>query len=86
MVDFEKIVNDLQNWKIGKAVLLYGANEIFCSGGDLNFVRQSLDPQTGYEMAVFMTEVFTKFANLPLISVAYVSGRGKKLCVFAVTK
>lgn len=77
MIDFENILHDLQKWENGKGVLIYGANDIFCSGGDLNFARKANTPQAGYEMSVFMQRVLNEFSRLSLVSVAYINGLGK---------
>lgn len=76
MIDMENIVNDLQTWQNGKAVLVHGANNIFCSGGDLDFVRQESNSQSGYDISTLMSKVLLAFSNLPLVSVAYLNGHG----------
>lgn len=76
ILDFEKIVNDLRTWNRGKAVLIYGAGDLFCSGSDLNYLRNEKLPESGYQIAIFMKQLLREFSNLPLISVAYVTGAG----------
>ncbi len=76
MVDLEAIVEDLEKWSDGKGAILYGAGDIFCSGGDLNFARSENNPQSGYEMSIFMGGMLRRFSSLPLVSVAFVNDHG----------
>ena len=48
---------------------------MFCSGGDLNTVRQISNPDDGFKMSTFMHKTLTKLHQLPLISVALVQGK-----------
>jgi len=79
MVDFEKIISDLRMWNSGKAVLIHSTGDMFCSGSDLNYLRNESNPEAGYQMAVFMKHLLYEFSSLPLISVAYITGAGKLL-------
>lgn len=76
MVDLHDIVENLESWKTGKGIILKGSHGNFCSGGDLNFVRQIANAEDGYMMATFMHHVLNKFQRLPLISVALIEGAG----------
>ena len=75
MLKFRDIVNELQNWKQGKCIILQGSNKQFCSGGDLkSFVRHMDTPQHGYLMSKFMQSLTLSFSKLPLVSVSLVQG------------
>ncbi|XP_065204920.1 ethylmalonyl-CoA decarboxylase-like [Planococcus citri] len=76
MIDFENIVHDLQKWENGKGVIIYGANDIFCSGGDLSYAKKENTPRSGYEMSIFMQHLTNKFSQSTLVSVAYINGGG----------
>ncbi|CEF67039.1 Ethylmalonyl-CoA decarboxylase [Strongyloides ratti] len=49
-VDFEKCVNELKEWENGKIVIIEGKGSNFCSGGNLNFVKEIATPELGYWM------------------------------------
>ena len=74
MRDLENAVEDLQTWKEGKGVILHGADNHFCAGGDFEFVKQIFNPEKGGEMSMFMHHVTTRLFTLPLISVALLQG------------
>ena len=76
----------------GKALIIYGANGFFSSGGDLNTVRHIDNSEGGRRMAVLMHNNFSRLQSLPLLSVALVEGKalggGAELttaCDFRVT-
>lgn len=75
MVELWHIVNVLSNWKQGKGVVLHSVGETFCSGGDLNTVRQISNPDDGFKMSQLMHETLTCLHQLPLVSVALVQGK-----------
>uniref|UniRef100_A0A8D3A018 Ethylmalonyl-CoA decarboxylase n=1 Tax=Scophthalmus maximus TaxID=52904 RepID=A0A8D3A018_SCOMX len=75
MVDLEERVSQLENWTDGKALIVRGAAETFCSGSDLNAVRAISNPQDGMKMCMFMQNALTRLLRLSLISVALVEGR-----------
>lgn len=77
MFELEEIVNKLEDLKTEcKGVIIYGANENFCSGGDLNMVKKMNKPEMGFAMATYMNHILEKFKKLPLITVAYIEGSG----------
>lgn len=78
MVDLHDAVEELHNWTEGKGVILKGKDGNFCSGGDLDFVRQISTPEEGFMMSTFMQNTMNKFQRLPMISVALIEGIGKK--------
>lgn len=55
--------------------MIRGANEFFCSGGDLNTIKRLDTKGNGRRMGILLYETFRKFAELPLISVALIQGR-----------
>ncbi|CAG2059579.1 unnamed protein product [Timema podura] len=76
MADLEDSVNTLERWSQGKGVILYGSNGMFCSGGDLDMVRQISNPDDGYRMASFMQHLLDRLQKLPIISLALIEGSG----------
>ncbi|KAK6639699.1 hypothetical protein RUM43_007974 [Polyplax serrata] len=76
MVDLHDAVEELHNWTEGKGVILKGKDGNFCSGGDLDFVRQISTPEEGFMMSTFMQNTMNKFQRLPMISVALIEGIG----------
>ncbi|XP_061185548.1 ethylmalonyl-CoA decarboxylase-like [Saccostrea echinata] len=84
MVQLEEIVKRLEKWDTGKAVIVTGKGHDFCTGGDLEFVRNNLNRESGHTMCTHMQGTLTKLKNLPLISVALICGMavggGAELC------
>lgn len=75
MVDLQDVVSELESWQSGRGVMLYGKGDSFCSGGDLDFMRNLLaDKQYPVMMCDFMQKTLQRLHNLPLISVALVHG------------
>jgi len=75
MVQLEKIVSQLEQWDSGKAVVLYGTEKMFCSGGDLKILMQHLrTAREGAYMCQFMQDTLYRFSQLPLISIAVIQG------------
>ena len=76
MVALKGVVNELENWEHGKAVVLRGYGDTFCSGGDLTAVMKEIGtPEEGRMMCEYMQETLTRFMELPLISVAALNGK-----------
>ncbi|CAI9555041.1 unnamed protein product [Staurois parvus] len=84
MIELSECVSDLENWQEGKGLIVYGAENTFCSGSDLNAVKAVTNPQDGVMMCMFIQNTLTKLQRLPLISVALVQGKalggGAELC------
>ena len=74
MADLWDAVQDLSNWNTGRAVVLRGANGIFSSGADLDFVMHPavFTQEGGRQMSVFMSTTLAALRALPLTSVALV--------------
>lgn len=47
MVELEEKVSQLEKWRDGKGLIVRGAAGTFCSGSDLNAVREISNPQVG---------------------------------------
>ncbi|XP_064486705.1 ethylmalonyl-CoA decarboxylase-like [Ornithodoros turicata] len=75
MVQLHDIVADLERWDKGKALILHGTSGFFCSGADLDMVKEINTPEQGSEMAAIMQASLSGLHDLPLISVALVEGR-----------
>ncbi|NXS66521.1 ECHD1 decarboxylase, partial [Pandion haliaetus] len=75
MLELQERVNELENWKDGKGLIIYGAGNTFCSGSDLNAVKAILNSQDGMNMCMFMQNTLTRLKRLPLISVALIQGK-----------
>ncbi|XP_056422476.1 ethylmalonyl-CoA decarboxylase isoform X3 [Hyla sarda] len=84
MLDLEERISDLENWNEGKGLIMYGADNTFCSGGDLTTIKGISNPKDGLMMCMFMQKTLTRLQRLPLISVALVQGKaiggGSELC------
>ncbi|KAM9316977.1 ethylmalonyl-CoA decarboxylase [Gastrophryne carolinensis] len=84
MTELAERIGDLESWEEGKGLILYGAENTFCSGSDLKAVKAISNPQDGMMMCMFMQNTLTRLQRLPLISVALVQGKalggGAELC------
>ena len=74
MADLWDAVQDLSNWNKGRAVVLRGANGIFSSGADLDFVMHPavFTQEGGRQMSIFMSTTLAALRALQLTSVALV--------------
>lgn len=69
------IVDQLHFWKEGKAVVMLGTKDQFCSGGDLRyFMNHMKTSQHGSFMCRYMQDLMMRFTNLPLLTVAAIQG------------
>ncbi|NWH21889.1 ECHD1 decarboxylase, partial [Grus americana] len=84
MLELQERVTELENWKDGKGLIIYGAGNTFCSGSDLNAVKAISNSQANGLPKSFCNFWKTKSMNfgyktllcrLPLISVALVQGK-----------
>lgn len=83
MHEFHECVKELEAWDDGVGVVIKGDDRerFFCSGADLEFVRNSEDDASGKReqgvmMCAFMQNVLSRFQSLPLVSVACIDGGG----------
>ncbi|XP_059485658.1 ethylmalonyl-CoA decarboxylase-like isoform X3 [Neocloeon triangulifer] len=74
LMELDAAADTLANWSSGKAFLLYGTNNFFCSGGDLAMSLGTATYDEGLLLAKFAQFVFGKLKNLPLVSAAFVEG------------
>lgn len=85
MVEMAEIVDILENWHDGKAILLKGVGNTFCSGADLTVAKSILSHEEGDMMATLMHDTVLRFKCLPLLSVALSEGQclggGAEVCV-----
>lgn len=72
MVEFYECILELEKWDSGKCVVLAGAGDTFCSGGDLETVQKQISK--GKEMSELMQTATSRLFNLPLVSVAAIEG------------
>lgn len=75
MVQLRDAVNQLEEWKDGKGVIVMGAGGNFCSGADLNIAKQFNSPEHGEAMCKLMQTTLMKLKRLPLISTAVIEGK-----------
>ncbi|KAM3931790.1 ethylmalonyl-CoA decarboxylase [Leptodactylus fuscus] len=74
MLELEERISELESWNEGKGLIVYGAENTFCSGGDLDGVYALSNPKDGLMMCMFMQNALTRLQRLPLISVALIQG------------
>lgn len=75
MVQLSEIVTHLEEWKNGKALILYSNGDTFCSGADLTTVRNINNSEGGMHMSYFMHDTLYRLSMLPLVSVALIQGK-----------
>ena len=62
MLDLEERVSELEEWENGRALLVHGADNTFCSGGDLALMKALLaEPEGGARMSAFMHDTLLRF-------------------------
>lgn len=74
MVELERIISRLEQWPEGKAVILHGENDVFCSGGDVHADEKIDTPELGVQMSYFMQHTLHRLCSLPMLVTAMVSG------------
>ncbi|KAG8582656.1 hypothetical protein GDO81_008151 [Engystomops pustulosus] len=84
MLELEEQISDLEKWNDGKGLIVYGAEDTFCSGADLSATNALCKPKDGLMMCMFMQSTLTRLQRLPLISVSLVQGKaiggGAEIC------
>lgn len=53
MIELAEQISDLETWQEGKGLIVYGAENTFCSGSDLNAVKAITYPQVCNCILVF---------------------------------
>ena len=74
MIELSEVVSSLEAWEEGKGVIVHGAENTFCSGGDLTLMKDIMNPDKGVTMSRIMQDSLTRLYQLPLLSVALVEG------------
>jgi len=74
MMDLGLVTHELSTWRGGIGVVLKGAGSHFCSGGDLDLVKNIANSVDGLLMANYMHAVTTQFYRLPMLTVALIRG------------
>lgn len=54
MLELQERVTELENWKDGKGLIIYGAGNTFCSGSDLNAVKAMSNSQVSSDTSDFL--------------------------------
>lgn len=75
MVQLRQAIESLEQWTSGRAVIIYGYERFFCSGGDLNTVKQILESDQGEQMSLYMSHNLSRLQALPLITVCLIEGK-----------
>jgi len=75
MVKLAEVVDELEQWQNGKALVLLGSEGTFCSGADLSIIKAINTPEEGNLMCAFMQRTLTRLGRLPLVSVAAIEGK-----------
>ena len=75
MVKLAEVVDQLEQWKNGRALILHGSEGSFCSGADLSVIKAINTPEEGNLMCAFMQRTLNRLERLPIISVAAIEGR-----------
>lgn len=71
MVDLRNCITELENWSEGKAVILRGDGDLFCSGGDLDFAKATGTAEGGLHMSIWMHDILKRFRSLPLVCISF---------------
>ena len=75
MADLQDAVASLEAREDLSALIVHGAQDAFCSGGDLTAVREHLlQPGAGAGMCSFMTATLSALARLPVVRIGAVTG------------
>uniref|UniRef100_A0AC35TWS2 Enoyl-CoA hydratase/isomerase family protein n=1 Tax=Rhabditophanes sp. KR3021 TaxID=114890 RepID=A0AC35TWS2_9BILA len=73
--DFDDCITSLESLALlPKVVVIKGSGNDFCSGGDLNFVKEIADTEGGYWMNCYFGNVLNRLSQLPVLSVADIRG------------
>lgn len=75
MLEFTDVVRRLEQWTVGKGVLLCGEGPFFCSGGNLTTMKAIGTRNEGLQMARLMNDALTRFSRLHLITAVLIEGR-----------
>uniref|UniRef100_A0A915B1V8 Ethylmalonyl-CoA decarboxylase n=2 Tax=Parascaris TaxID=6254 RepID=A0A915B1V8_PARUN len=73
-VQLSDILDELEEWKAGRVVIVEGAKGSFCSGGDLHMMRKISNPFDGHTMNIFVGDILRRLRSTEVITVARVEG------------
>lgn len=74
LLDLRKSIEELESWSNGKGFIMYGANHMFSSGGDLTMSRETTSEDAGFAISRFVQDITTRLRTLPMVSVALIEG------------
>nr|CAB3263872.1 ethylmalonyl-CoA decarboxylase-like [Phallusia mammillata] len=74
MLELRRAVNELKTWHEGKAVVICGAENMFCSGSDISAIRAFSRPEDGKRLCMYMHNTMHALQHLPQITLAHVEG------------
>lgn len=75
MVQLREVVAELESASERlRTVVLQGSDGVFCSGGDLEFVRQICNANDGFLMCSLMRSTLGRLAALPVVSLSKIEG------------
>ena len=74
MERFADIVSVLEQREELRAIVLYGADGAFCSGGDLYELHDAQSQEDGRRLAEIMGDALERWAALPCVTIAAIEG------------
>ncbi|XP_045472109.1 ethylmalonyl-CoA decarboxylase-like [Harmonia axyridis] len=74
MVDLSNCIDKLETWTEGKAVIICGKGVNFCSGGDLDFVKENANPTKAFNMSSWMISTLSRLGDLEMVTVCVAHG------------
>ncbi|MDX1601186.1 MAG: enoyl-CoA hydratase/isomerase family protein [Anaerolineales bacterium] len=74
MERFADIVSVLEEEKDLRAIVIYGADGAFCSGGDLYQLHDAQSQEDGQRLAEIMGDALERWAALPCVTIAAIEG------------
>ncbi|RWS02231.1 ethylmalonyl-CoA decarboxylase-like protein, partial [Dinothrombium tinctorium] len=76
MAQLSYVVDELENWREGRAIIIYGYDRFFCSGMDLQMAKCLKDDiEKSKLMATLMRDTLKRLKELPMLSVAFIEGK-----------
>ncbi len=76
LIKFTEYLTQIATQKNIRVVIISGAGKWFCAGADLRWMQQAseLDANTNYDEAYRLANMFHQINNLPMVTIARVSG------------
>ncbi|CAL4115049.1 unnamed protein product, partial [Meganyctiphanes norvegica] len=80
LIDMINVLEDLQSWQVGKAVIIQGQGNTFSAGGDLKAEKEQLfnnnnAKQLVKDWCILMKHALDTISCLPLLTVSLVHGK-----------